>query len=220
MNIVIEKTKLSYWVNKIFGILISLSILGFGVSCFYKSKLGSDPVSCFIDGIHRVFNVSYGSATFIYNFAIFVVILIFQRKLIRFGTVIYTFTIGIFVNITGNFLDYFLGNDVTLLTSSLLLIIGVVSLGIGTGAFIWLNIGMGIADILATLLSRIVKIPYTYGRVGLDILFTLFGFLLGGVIGIGTLVGMFGTGFIISGTIVIIDRVTIQKKNKRYNIIS
>ena len=207
MSVFATNTKFVYHAKKVMGICISLFILGLGVSCFYKAGLGSDPISCFIDGIHNIFNVSYGFATFIYNFSAFLIIAIVNRKLIRAGTIFYTFFVGIFVNITGYFLDVLLIDNLPIYIRAILLIFGTVLLGVGTGSFIWLDIGMGVADVIATSLSRLLKISYTSSRVSLDIAFTVCGYVLGGVVGIGSIVGMFATGFIISATISVLNKI-------------
>lgn len=80
-------------------------------------------------------------------------------------------------------------------------LIGVAGLGLGLGIYQSARLGCGPTDGFNQSLSDKLKIPLKWERIGCDVVFSLAGWALGGVIGLGTVLGMFATGPIMGPTI-------------------
>jgi uncharacterized membrane protein YczE len=73
-------------------------------------------------------------------------------------------------------------------TSYLVIIIGSIVFGFGTGIYLLADSGSAAYESLMILLKRMLKSSVKVARIVLDAIFFLTGFLLGGHIGLGTLI--------------------------------
>ena len=71
---------------------------------------------------------------------------------------------------------------------------GVLLVGLGSGIYLTANLGPGPRDGLMTGLQRVTQYPIAWVRVCIEISVVGVGWLLGGTVGIGTLLFAFGIG--------------------------
>lgn len=81
-------------IQTILAITTSILLTGLGVALFVHANLGSDTLTVFVDGLHRVLNCSYGTASRIYNLIVLVIALIVSRKNIGWATIVYALSVG------------------------------------------------------------------------------------------------------------------------------
>ena len=81
-------------VQTVLAIASAILLTGLGVALFVHANLGSDTITVFIDGLHRILNVSYGTASRIYNIIMLIIALIVSFKNIGWATIIYALTVG------------------------------------------------------------------------------------------------------------------------------
>ena len=72
--------------------------------------------------------------------------------------------------------------------------VGVVLVGLGSGIYLTANLGPGPRDGLMTGLQRVTQYPIAWVRVSIEVSVVGVGWLLGGTVGIGTLLFAFGIG--------------------------
>jgi len=82
-----------------FGLMIS----SFGTALFYQADMGSGAMATFSDGIHRLMNISYGTANLAINIIFLICLFFWDRTMINVGTLLCVCLIGPFVDL-GNFL--------------------------------------------------------------------------------------------------------------------
>lgn len=181
-------------------IMVGVAITGFGAAAYVMANLGSDPVTAFVQGLGNVLNLSFGMAMNIFNIVCFVIILILNRKLINVGTVLYVFTLGTFCDIFIGILGA-MGPDPSLVLRCVVLVAGTIALGIGLGFYQAAEFGIGPSDAFNQTMSKMTKIPLKWERMMFDAVMVAGGFLMGGVVFFGTLVGMFAVGPIMAPTI-------------------
>jgi hypothetical protein len=181
-------------------VTIGTFITGFGAACIVMGNLGSDPVTAFVQGMSVQLGLSWGMAMNVFNGAFFIIILIINRKLINIGTVIYTFTLGVFADLFIGILGTAMGDEPTLVLRSIILVTGVVGIGIGLGFYQAAEFGIGPSDAFNQTMAKVTKIPLKYERICFDAVMVLGGFLMGGVVFVGTIIGMLGVGPIMAPT--------------------
>ena len=76
--------------------------------------------------------------------------------------------------------------------------LGILLVGFGSGLYLIANLGPGPRDGLMTGLQRVTKLPVARVRTALEVAVVFFGWLLGGTIGLGTLMFAFGIGSAVS----------------------
>lgn len=183
-------------------ILLGTIIAAFGCACFVMcASLGLDPVSAFLVGLGGKLGTSYGMTLNIVNIVLFVFLVIFNRRMIHFGTVIYTLLVGTFSDLFIAMLTQIAGAEPSLPVKVVFLILAVVTFAFGLGFYQSAQLGAGPIDGFNQTISKWTKIPLKYERIGSDVAFALLGFLLGAPIFVGTVVGMFAVGPIMGPTI-------------------
>lgn len=181
-------------------VLIGVLVTSLGSSFYIFANLGTDPVTSFVQGVSSTMAISFGSAMNIFNLVCFVLVLIFNRKLINIGTVIYTLLLGWAFDAIGVVFSKVLPANLSIVTRVLMLCVGTVLLGFGLGLYQGARLGAGPSDAMNQMIAAKLNIPLAWERVGFDIIMVVGGFLLGGVISVGTLVGMLAVGPIMGPT--------------------
>ena len=174
---------------------------GAGVAAFYATNLGSDPISLWCDGLHNILGVSYGQASFINTSFWVVLLLIFYRKHINFGTIITWTTMSIWIDVFGTAIDTMApASSRGMVLRVILLAAGMILLAIGISIQHCAAIGCSGAEAAVLSLRDFIDKPYKYVRMAWDAVFAVLGVVLGGVVGVGTVVGVLMTGPMVSAT--------------------
>ena len=170
-------------------LIIGLVLFGLGEALLISAGIGVSPWTVFGQGISNVLNVSIGFATFIIS--LFVLLCWIPLKQIPgIGTVLN-------VIIIASVLDYslpYLPSPETYILRLTQVVLGVVITGFGGGVYLIANLGPGPRDGLMTGLQRISDFPIAWVRSGIELTVVLIGWILGGIVGIGTLIFAFGIG--------------------------
>lgn len=177
------------WVVGLVVLFIGLTIAHLGVSLFLISALGSDPFTVLVQGISIAVGISIGTCHVIALVLLMVVMLLTTKGYVKPGTVVCAFCGGWIIDL---FLWLF-GDMVTEASSMVLrlvvLVVGCVILSFGMSIVIKSNSGTGPNDLIAIILTdKVGKFPFARVRMTCDIVFTVAGFLMGGVFGVGTIV--------------------------------
>ena len=170
-----------------------------GCAFFIDSQLGSDPISVFLDGLTATFGVSLGTASAIYTYGTLAVALLFAFKYLNLGTIISSV---VWANVLG-WADIVIratwGNEIDLTTKVLFLVIGVIVMPAGLALSVSARFGFGSMDsILFRISDKIPKLNYGNLKMIADGTWIVIGFLMGGIVGVGSIVGFLFTGPLIS----------------------
>ncbi|MEA4912836.1 MAG: hypothetical protein VB092_09545 [Oscillospiraceae bacterium] len=180
----------------------TMALINFSIGCYYTCGLGTDPISVFIDGQHVLLGWSYGQITSMNNIILFIVMLWLGRKYMGLGTVATVFLSGPLIDLfEGMLRAAFPPESSALYVKIILLCIGVLGFGIGLGLFVTVGLGIGPFDFLPLWLRDVTKIELKWTRMMFDAFFLITGWLLGGIVGIGTAAGVLLTGPVMSFTI-------------------
>lgn len=188
------KQQIIIGIKKSFVLSFGLAIITFAVAIFYVLGVGADPVSVLIDGEHNVLNLDYGTIATINNIVFLLYGLIFARKYLFIGTFITALLYGPFLNLFVSLLSGLGLESLGFLVKAGMLIPAVALLGFGIAIIISVDFGVGTLELLTLSLADFMNMKIRWVKMGLDVVFTTAGFLMGGVIGIGTLIGAFLTG--------------------------
>ena len=183
-------------------LFIPIFLMPFGIACYYACGLGADPFSIFVDGEHVITGLTYGEVTTINNTILLTLMVFFGRKYINIGTIITSFTTGPLIDASLDLiLLYFPSATTPLIMRAMILLIGCVAFAVGVGVYISVSLGIGPVEFISLFIVDRTNISLKYVRIALDALFTILGYLMGGVVGIGTILGVLATGPIIEYTL-------------------
>ena len=179
-------------------LLLGLTIAHLGVTLFLLSNLGSDPFNVLIQGLHSAlpwpaFMDTHGRVHLLVSLLIMLVLLLAAKGFVKIGTVICMALGGPIIDLWEMLLGPMLG-VLPLGGRIALLVAGCVILAFGMTVVISSDLGAGPNDLVAVSISELSKKPFGVVRVCVDVAFALVGWLLGGVLGVGTVVCAFLVG--------------------------
>ncbi|MBC3889843.1 hypothetical protein GH810_16180 [Acetobacterium paludosum] len=174
-----------------------LFLYGLGIVVTMKGNVGYAPWEVLHSGISQTLGISIGLVNTGVG-AIIVVIVCLLGEKIGLGTIFNMFMIGLFMdlilksNIVPLMHDFWLG--------SLVMILGLFIISLGTYFYISSAFGAGPRDSLMVAVTRKTGFPVGLCRGILEVSVVIIGWLLGGMVGLGTLLSAFTIGFCIQIT--------------------
>ncbi|GIN69100.1 YitT family protein [Bacillus sonorensis] len=173
---------------------VGLLVLSFGVSLTIEGKvLGIGPWDAFHYGLFELLGLSVGQWAIIVGAVIVGLTSLFTKAWPKIGAVLNMLLIGIFID----FFNYILPDPQTLASATAVFLLGVVFIGYGVGIYVSANLGAGPRDSLMLLISEKTGWNVQWVRNGMELTILFIGWLLGGPIGIGTVLTAIMTGAIL-----------------------
>ena len=185
---------------------LGLSLFGFGESLLIHSTIGVSPWTVLAEGLSLKLNWSVGFATFIVS----VLVLstwIFLKQKPGLGTLLNIIIIAGMIDISLFLFDF---STNSYLLNILTGILGVLFVGLGSGIYLIANLGPGPRDGLMTGLQRITNFPIAWVRASIEISVVILGWILGGTVGLGTLIFAIGIGPAVALGLYLTDKISLK----------
>lgn len=196
-----SKKPIKHFIICILTISFGLFINGIGLAFLYSVELGSSPMGTFADGLHNLLHMSQGNANILANAAFLIVLLIFARKYISVGTVLCTFTLGLYVNLASSVISPLNLTALPLPGKIAVSAIGTLLMGLGLGIYVAAEFGLGPLEAIVDIIYQHTRLKYKTAKIIFDALLGILGILFGGKIGIGTIISIFCTGIVMDAVI-------------------
>lgn len=182
-------------------LLMSLSVIGIGEGFLLLSNLGSAPWTVLSQGVSLQGGFSVGWASLIVS--ALVMLVWFPLKLKPgIGTLLNVLVIALWLGLTTAFLT----PPQPLLMRILYAVIGILLFGIGSAFYLTCHQGAGPRDGLMVGLCHRFHWKVGVVRTIIEVSVCLLGFLLGGTVGLGTLLFAFSIGWLMQLTLSVIVR--------------
>lgn len=182
-------------------LFVGLIIAHFGVSLFLLANLGSDPFNVMIQGLSRTVAdvitsplITHGNTHMAVSILIIFVLLFVDRSYIKIGTLICMFCGGPIIDIFNMVLGSVITPDSAMAVRVISNVLGCVILALGMSVVIKSDAGTGPNDLVGVVISDKTKKKFSVVRMMVDACFLVCGWLLGGVVGIGTVICLFLVG--------------------------
>jgi len=176
----------------LFGGFIFLSI---GIYLTKLSLLGMSSWSVFHDGVAAQAEwLTFGIVTQVVGVVILACSLIFLKTKVGVGTVLNILLVGPFVDI----LDYLYSDtSQSLIARIIILVFGILFTTFGRSLYISAKLGPGPRDGLFVGLTAITGLKVKYVKISIEFTVLLIGILLGGRAGIGTVILIIASGYLV-----------------------
>ena len=177
-----------------FKLIIGFIIASIGVVMTINSNLGLSPWDVLHQGLSKITPLSIGGACIVVGLTV-VLFSMFLGVNLVIGTILNTILMGVFIywisylNIIPLCSNFF--------TGTIMMILGMFLLGIGTYLYMSCGLGCGPRDGLMVALTKITKKPVKMIRAVIELSAMTAGYFLGGFVGIGTIITALGVGYCI-----------------------
>lgn len=168
---------------------LGLLLYGLSIALMVRSGLGMNPWGVFHQGLSEVTGISLGMVVNGVG-ALVLLVWIPLRQWPGIGTLSNVLVIGVAADATLWLLPPVEG----LLLRSAFLIVAIVLNGVATGAYIGAGLGAGPRDGLTTGVVRLTGWQVRWVRMGIEAVVLALGWMLGGAVGVGTILYTLSTG--------------------------
>ncbi|MCR8746245.1 YczE/YyaS/YitT family protein [Romboutsia lituseburensis] len=182
------KTKLF----KLTKLLIGFILCAAGIVLTINAKLGLSPWDVLHEGISKTAGITMGNANILVS-TIVLALNVFWGENLGWGTILNMIIIGRLIDII--MLNRLIPVANNFISGILMLIIGMLLLSIGCYLYIGVGLGSGARDGMMVALQKKSGKPIRIVRGFLEIGVVIIGVLLGGTIGIGTIITSIGLGY-------------------------
>lgn len=188
--------------KKLLMSFIGIMIMGFGCGMLVKVGYGADTSNSFFTGLSKISGINIGNMNALMSLIMLILVYLLNKKRIGIGTILVPFIISFPVNFA---------NDICIeannyLSAFLLDIIALFIVGFGAAITIETDLGASPYDALTLAISDFFKIKFIYAKYLIDGFCIFMGFLLGGEIGLGTILC-----FLLMGIFLNLNRNIVKK---------
>jgi len=174
--------------------VLGIAVLAAGSATLLSASVGVDPFTAANIGGSSRLGIDLGLYQLVVNLLLFVPVLIWGRRYIGLGTVLNMVLTGFFVQWFSALLAPLVPADPTRLTQAGLFVVGIVLFTAGASAYMTAGIGTAPYDAIAPIVVDRSRVRYRVIRVAQDLIFVALAVVLGGPVGIGTVMTAFFAG--------------------------
>ena len=186
-------------------LVAGLFLCACGIVCFLESGLGLPPWDVLHQGLAEQLGISFGVANVLVSAAVLVLVWRLGAQ-IGIGTVLNAILVGTFV-IALTAVDAIDSLSQEPLGVRIALVgIALACFGVGSAFYICASLGAGPRDSLMLVVSRRLGIRIGAARTSTEVAALAVGFLLGGTVGVGTLVFAVGIGPVVEASFWLLER--------------
>lgn len=179
------------WVKLFLGLFLCSLCTEFAI----HSNLGLSPWGVFHQGISKKIGISFGQTSIIVSMLL-VLVVSFMGLKVGIGTICNMLFIGIMVDV----IDFFrlIPEASSINQGIMMMILSMLFNAIGSFLYISCGLGCGPRDGLMSVLTSKTNLPVGVIRAAIEGSVFLIGWMLGGTVGIGTVLNVFGIGVFIN----------------------
>ena len=184
-------------------LIIGLFLFGLGEAIIIGSGSGVSPWTVLAQGISTRSDLSIGMATFFISIAI-LIFWIPLKQVPGIGTILNAIIIASAIDLTLPYLPQ--PNDITF--KIIQACFGILVVGLGSGIYLCSNLGPGPRDGLMIGLQKQTNTSLPAIRTIIELSAVISGWLLGGVVGVGTILFVFGIGPCVGIGLTLVEKVS------------
>ena len=168
--------------------LIGLALFAIGLSLQMNANIGAPPWDVFHQGVAKQTDISIGKIIVITGFSLLLLWIPLRQKP-GLGTILNALEIGLIADVALEIIP----EPNNIFIRVVMVIVGIITVAIGTGLYIGSDLGPGPRDGLMTGLAK-RGIPIRVGRTAIEVTALIVGFAMGGQVGVATFAFAFGVG--------------------------
>ncbi|MFA9380944.1 MAG: YitT family protein [Acetanaerobacterium sp.] len=176
-------------------LILGLFLIAAGVAVFSKASLGFDPFMIFDSGVSNALGLSLGMTHIAINLTLLLLYLLLRkRQYINLGTLLALTITGPLIDAFTWLIGHALPGEIGFASRVGMVLLACPLIGLGVYLYTGVRLGAGPNDLMAVIVSDMTGKPFGLVRILVDGVWTIAGALLGGKIGLGTLLSLFLVG--------------------------
>ena len=177
--------------------MLGFFLYGLGITFTINARLGLGPWDVFHQGLSNQLGITIGDAI-ILSGAVIMILDIFLKEKIGWGTIGNVYFIGAFMNMIerANFIPF----PENIYFRFLMMLLGMATISMATFLYLGAQLGTGPRDGLMVAFTKFSNKPVGLVRSSIEVIALLIGYLMGGTVGWATLVMSLGFGLFIQTT--------------------
>lgn len=173
---------------------VGFIIMSFGIVLLLDSGLGMFPWGVLHQGLTTIVPLSFGEITSYLGFIILFISVILFKTNVGPGTILNILVVGPVIDVIDSFINIGSSN---LFINIILFIVGLLLMTMGKALYISTKLGAGPRDGLFVGVSRTFNVEVKYVKPIIEIIVLAIGWVLGGTVGVGTVVTMIASGYLV-----------------------
>ena len=179
--------------KRILIIIVGSIIAAYGITLALYAGFGGATLAVLWQGISKTFHISIGMASFVVALVMILFAVIYDRKQIHIGTVLYQIVYSLCVDLFANLHIY----SRYMWINFFIMLAGVILFAAGTGLYASTSLGRGSYEAVTFALAEKNNWQVKIVRMILDVIRVVTGVLLGGSFGVCTIVTIIVSGPVI-----------------------
>lgn len=175
-------------------LMIGFWFASLGIVFMINSDLGLSPWDVLHQGLTNLIPITMGQANIIVGIIV-VISSMFLGVQIGIGTILNTIFVGVFIDLIT--MTNIIPIAHNIFVGVVMILIGMIFLSLGSCLYLSCELGCGPRDGLMTALTRITKMPVKVVRTTIEMGALILGWMLGGFVGVGTVITALLLGYII-----------------------
>ncbi len=181
-------------IKRVIRLFLGLFLFAVGIVLTINANLGLAPWDVFHQGITRVSPITMGEASIAVGFILVILNAILGERL-GWGTLCNMLFIGLFLDLL--MLNHLIPMFKGLLPCIIMMFLGMFVIGVATYFYIGAGLGSGPRDGLMIALTKKTNKSVRFIRNSIELSVLIIGYILGGFVGVGTLIMALTIGYII-----------------------
>lgn len=180
--------------HKLGKLIVGFLIMSVGITLNIRAGLGLSSWNIFHNGLENVIPLTFGQIIQIVGLIILVLSVVFLKSKVGPGTILNILLVGFFIDTSKEIISVI---PDLLIMRILFLACGILLMTFGRALYISTRLGPGPRDGLFVGLSRVTQIDVKYIKPAIEFTVLVIGYLLGGVFGIGTIITIVISGYLV-----------------------
>ena len=193
-------------------LIIGEVIFGLGDALLISAEIGNTPWTVLAEGISIITGITVGQATFVVSIVV-LFLWIPIREIPGIGTILNAIIIAVTIDIMVPILP----TPENLFIQILQVFSGIILIGIGSSMYLTANLGPGPRDGWMTGIQRVTGIPIGRVRITIEVSVLVIGTLLGGNLGLGTVLFAITIGRTVAVCLAISERIGSTQNGANLN---
>lgn len=187
-----------YQIKRYSILVLGNIVIGLGVAILLKAGLGIDPFTLMNMGISEAVGINFSIVQWTISIVILVSVFFIDRTKIFVGTVMNMLLVAPLIQGFSWMVNGLIPDMQSLGINIVIVLIGCTVLSLGAGLYSGTGLGLSPYDLIAIMIAERKPIAFRWMRIITDVICVIVGWLLGSVVGIGTVIVALCMGPLIS----------------------